>query len=264
MGEGADTSLQEIPGYKELSGALQAYANAALLSYTTELYKSHAAWLVDSNRSDAGGASGAQVNGSGSGAPVVSTNASYVFCPEAVGTLSESLRQWSSTQGRHHHHRARNGNASSSSGSSNGSVSGPAGRAREVGRPFLRATNRSLHANASASSVEREGEGARQHQVVSLSHSHGSPYGADAVAVASGDTPYLLLLAPAVSVDGVTHISPKWDQAAGGGARGRPASAYAGAGPEGGEGHPASAGWVEIGCQVAHIRHLASIDVSAS
>jgi hypothetical protein len=208
---------------------------------------------VGANRSDA---SGSQVNSSGS--PSVSTNASYVFCPEAVGALSESLRHWSRQQQqqqqgapRHHGNRSRNGSVGTTSSSSSSSLS-----QREVGRPFLRATNRSLHANASASTGNRAHHGSSQDvPLVSLSHAQGSPYGADAVALATGDTPYLLVLAPAVSVDGVAHIAPKWDQAAGAGGRGR---------PYGDEGAPgAGPGWVEIGCKVAHIRHLASIDVSA-
>ena len=210
---------------------VQAYANAALQSYTTELYKSHLAWvLASANNRSAGGASS-----SGNGThtfvpPALETNASYVMCPEAVGALSESLRRFS--------------------------LRVPDFEASEVRLSDRNVTDvEDTRDRVRSHHSRRASRGARR-QSSSSSEDHSVATTSDAHRLASGDLPYMVLLAPSMSMEGLSYASPQWDLAAGSGAKGRQGASSQQQLPS----H--STGWVEIGCRVASVRHLPSIDVS--
>jgi hypothetical protein len=152
---------------------VQSYANAALLSYTTELHKSRFGLLFNAS-SDAS-------------PPVLSTNASYVMCPDAVGAVSESLRRWS-------------GGASGGASGGNASRAGGASAAS------------SAIVSSPGPSTE-SGDGSRTHAHIATDN--------DAALLSRGDSPYMVLLARASQVHGLEHVAEGWDAAAGSDARGR-------------------------------------------
>jgi hypothetical protein len=191
---------------------VQSYANAALLSYTTELYKSRLGLLFNASSSDA------------SSPPVLSTNASYVMCPEAVGAVSEALRRWSGAGAAAGGNASRTGASSSSSTSTAGAMVSTAG-----GGPSVTSSGSRSHRHAATD---------------------------DEALLSRGDSPYMVLLARASQVHGLEHVAEGWDAAAGVDARGRGHHS----GPSGWSAR--DAGWVEVGCRVASVRRLPSIDIS--
>jgi hypothetical protein len=247
----------------------QAYANAALVSYTTELYNSHMSWMLAAHNGS--GDHRRHSNGTHTVVPpTVHANASYVMCPEAVGALSETLRRFSAASLTRHfseHLDLVDLDRTQGNDSNNGTYSDSKHRDGQRQQQDRRVSKQHRGRNGRDNSSESSSSTSSSASEPSTSESGASHWltpASEAHQLAVGDMPYMVLLAPSVSIDGLNFMSPHWDLAAGAGAKGRSQHSSQQQQQQQQQQHhhhQGKTGWVEIGCRVASVRHLPAIDV---